>query len=289
MNVQRRKILLSVDVEEWFQAESLSQSIYRGSWNEQRFRVEQNIDLILGILNEFEVKATFFCLGWIAERIPKLISSIADHGHEIASHGYSHRLIYEQTPTEFQEDITKTKKLLEDIVAREVNGYRAPTFSITDWAFPIIRGAGYTYDSSVVITDVHDRYGSVFSSAGKEPGDFFEIYPSLYEFSLPCLKILGKSIPWSGGGFFRLFPLNAYLAGLEKILSSKDCIFYFSSWEIDPEQPKVGGISVLNQFRQYINLDKTSLRLYELLQAYGRECITFGDYLGQLRPAEKVC
>jgi len=228
-------------------------------------------------------------LGWVAERIPELINHIASNGHEIASHGYSHRLIYEQTPTEFKEDITKTKKILEDIVGQRVNGYRAPTFSITDWAFPIIKRAGYMYDSSVVMTDLNDLYGSIFSSFGNEPGDFFEIYPDLYEFSIPCLRIWGKSIPWGGGGFFRLLPLNVYLNGLEKILASKDCVFYFSLWELDAGQPRADGISLFNQFRHYLNLDKTPTRLQVLLHEYCEECVTFGKHFEKLRPAQIVC
>jgi len=281
MFVKKSKLLLSIDVEDWFHSENFAKCISRNSWSTQQLRVEQNVNKILEILNDFGVKATFFCLGWIAERVPQLISQIADAGHEIASHGFSHHLIYNQTPEQFRDDVSKAKSLLEDITGGEVVGYRAPTFSITDWSFPILQEVGYEYDSSVVITDIHDRYGLVNAAVGKQAGDFFEIYQGLYEFSLPCLKILGKSIPWGGGGYFRLFPVNLYLSGLEKIISQKDFVFYCHPWEVDATLPHVEGMSFSSRFRQYVNLNKTEEKLRVLLEKSGSNCTTFKSYLQQ--------
>lgn len=279
MNAQQGKLLLSVDVEDWFQSENFAESISRDSWINQQFRVEKNVNTILEIFDNYNVKATFFCLGWIAERVPELISEIAKEGHEVASHGFNHYLVENQIPAEFRADISQAKSLLEDITGSQVIGYRAPSLSITDWCFPIIKEVGYKYDSSLVITDIGDRCALIYFNLEKDPGDVFAIYQDLYEFSLPCLKILGKSIPWGGGSCFRLFPLDIYLSGLQKIMSKKDFVFYFNSWEIDSTAPKIAGMSLSSQFRHYVNLQKTQIRLKKILQKYGGASTTFKSHL----------
>ncbi len=279
MNAQQGKLLLSVDVEDWFQSENFAESISRDSWINQQFRVEKNVNTILEIFDNYNVKATFFCLGWIAERMPELISGIAKEGHEVASHGFNHYLVENQIPAEFRADISQAKSLLEDITGSQVIGYRAPSLSITDWCFPIIKEVGYKYDSSLVITDIGDRCSLIYSNLEKDPGAVFSIYQDLYEFSLPCLKILGKSIPWGGGSCFRLFPLDIYLSGFQKIMSKKDFVFYFNSWEIDFTAPKIAGMSLSSQFRHYVNLQKTQIRLKKILQKYGGASTTFKSHL----------
>lgn len=273
------KLLLTVDVEDWFQAENITKVISRDKWEAQQLRIEKNVNLILELFSNTNVKATFFCLGWIAERAPQVIKKIADAGHEIASHGYMHNLIYNQTPVAFREDVKKAKTLLQDITGKEVKGYRAPTFSMTDWALPILLEEGYRYDSSIVITSLHDRYGKVTIPAGKIAGDCFEIRPGLFEFSLPCLQVQGKSVPWGGGGYFRLFPYPLYRWGFNKILQNKNFVFYMHPWEVDPGQPRVEGIARFNKFRHYVNLDKTAGKLKKLIEENKSNCITLSEFI----------
>ena len=274
----KNNLFLTIDVEDWFQVETFSSYIKRETWDGCQLRIEQNINKILQILDEFSVKATFFTLGWIASKVPNLISEISRCGHEVACHGFSHQLIYNQTPDEFRDDVIKSKYLLEEITGKEVIGYRAPTFSITDFSLPILKEAGFKYDSSLVITSIHDLYGSVSCAKGKKAGDFFEIYPDLFEFSLPCISLLGKEIPWGGGGYFRLFPREFFWVGLEQIISSKSFVFYVHPWEFDPNQPRVKKISFSNKFRHYVGLNKVEQRFRSLLSRYRKSCLTLEEY-----------
>ena len=272
-----KKLMLTIDVEDWFWSENLSSYVKRDEWKNQQIRIEENIHKILKMLDDYSVKATFFCLGWITNKIPKLISEISDIGHEIASHGYHHKLIYHQKPDEFKLDVMKSKNQLETITGKKVLGYRAPTFSITDWSLDILLELGFEYDSSLVLTNVHDRYGKIENN-NANPGDIFEIQPGLTEFSLPCIQIFKQSIPIGGGGYFRLLPFWAYHFAFKKLFKHKDFVFYFHPWEIDENQPRIYQISYLSRFRQYVGLSSNDLKLRKFISYNKNNCVTLTHY-----------
>jgi len=267
---------MSIDVEDWFQVQNLG--IEPSLWDSQERRVEQNVDRMLELLEQHGVKCTCFILGWIAERHGETIKRIADAGHEIASHGYNHQLIYEQSHDEFKEDIRSAKKLLEDLTGKEVVGYRAPCFSITDWSIDILADEGYTYDSSAFPTVAHDRYGSL--SDIKEGLVVQEIRDGFHEVCVSCLQIFGKGLPWAGGGYFRLLPYSIFRWGVRRILRNKQpYVFYIHPWEIDPGQPRVKGIGRQYAFRHYLNLHKCEERWSRLLADF--QWMTVSDLLEQ--------
>jgi len=258
----------TLDVEDYFQVSALAPGVSRDSWPQRESRVERNTSVILDLLAERDIRGTFFVLGWIADRYPALIKRIAAAGHEVASHGYSHQLIYRQTPAEFREETLRSKKLLEDLIAAPVLGYRAASFSITReslWALDILLEAGFQYDSSVFPIH-HDRYG--LPDAAREPGRIKA--PSggtLVEFPMSAASFFGVRVPVSGGGYFRLLPYWVTRAGLRQINARDDqpFTFYLHPWEVDPGQPRVGGISLLSRFRHYTNLSRCESRLRRLL------------------------
>jgi polysaccharide deacetylase family protein (PEP-CTERM system associated) len=260
----------SVDVEDYFQVAALAPAIPRSTWEQRESRIERNTDLLLELLASRGIRGTFFVLGWIAERYPALVRRIAAAKHEIASHGFSHQLIYTQTPAEFREETVRSKSLLEDLVGTEVVGYRAASFSITKrslWALDVLIDAGFKYDSSV-FPIVHDRYG--IPGAAADPGPITA--PSgrtLLEFPMSAATFCGVKIPVSGGGYFRLLPFWVTRAGLRQINASyrRPFMFYLHPWEIDAAQPRVA-VRWLSRFRHYTNLDICERRLSRLLQEF---------------------
>ncbi len=257
---------LSFDVEDWFQVENLKSVVRVEDWDKYELRVEKNTHKILEILREYSTKATFFVLGWIAERCSNLVKHIDAEGHEIASHGYSHQLIYLMTQHEFKEDILRSKAILEDITAKEVIGYRAPSFTITRdtlWAIDILKECGFKYDSSIFPTSFHDRYG--FDGMASTP---FYFANALLEVPLSTVKIFKLQIPLGGGGYLRLFPY-LYFHLLFKYLNSKNrgIVFYLHPWELDYEQPRLHPPFFL-RVRHYVNLNKTEKRLRVLLRNF---------------------
>ena len=259
---------ISFDIEEHFQVAAFDCAARRRHWSTQESRVERNTQLILEMLEKRGVKATMFVLGWVAERNKNLVKAIVEAGHELASHGYGHELITVQNPKIFREDVSRAKKILEDISGMPVLGYRAPTFSITketEWALPILVEEGYSYDSSIVPI-VHDYYGipganPTIHTLQTDSGSIVEVPPSTCEFA-------GMKIPIAGGGYFRLFPYSL----LKKLLlrveaGGKPLIMYLHPWELDPDQPRMRG-SFLSQFRHYLNLNKVQPRLTQLLQDF---------------------
>lgn len=260
----------SVDVEDYFQVAALAPAIARESWPTRESRVERNTGVILDLLAERSVRGTFFVLGWIAERYPALVKQIAAAGHEIASHGYSHRLIYSQTPEEFREETVRSKCLLEDLSGHAVIGYRAASFSITRrslWALDVLAELGFRYDSSIFPIR-HDRYG--IPGASPNPGPVTA--PSgatLIEFPMSAARFFGIKVPVSGGGYFRLLPYSVTRHGLRQINDSRDqpFTFYLHPWEIDPGQPRVE-VGWLSRFRHYTNLDHCADRLKRLLREF---------------------
>lgn len=262
-------ILLTFDIEDWFQVENFKEYIPYSSWSSREQRVYSNTIALLDLLDDAptKVKATFFILGWVAERHPNLVSEISKRGHEVASHGYNHKLCYQQTPDELYSDLDKSKKLLEDIIGQEVSGYRAPSFSITDEALKVVQKAGYKYDSSYNSYDKHGRYGSITLPYTEEQNrPLHKISPSFCEIPVSNLSIYGKIIPWGGGGYFRLLPSFLHRAGVKKILKESGCYtFYMHPWEIDPEQPRVKDVKTSFKFRHYINLNTTEKKLLNFL------------------------
>ena len=276
--------MLSFDIEDWFQVENLKDAIQRKDWIKEELRVVNNTEKILKILDEYDTKATFFILGWIAEKAPQLVYKIHQKGHEIACHGYGHELIYLMEKKEFMKDIKKSKRILKDITGEEPIGYRAPNFSITDWAIEILREEGFKYDSSYFPVKLHDRYGNInIDYEYKENNSQLiqKIEHDLYEVQIPTLNIFNMKIPWGGGGYFRILPYWIYKKGIEKILKDKGCfVFYLHPWEIDPQQPKVKGIKLSYKIRHYSGLNKAEYKIKKLLKDF--KFISIKEGLGKL-------
>lgn len=254
---------LTVDVEDYFQVSAFAPHIPRTEWTSHECRVERNIDCILGMLDEHETKATFFTLGWIAERYPDLIRRIADCGHEVASHGYGHERASDQTPEGFYSDIHLAKLILEDLVGREVKGYRAPSFSIGErnlWAFECLERAGYQYSSSIYPIR-HDHYGMPDA-----PRHAHRV-GNLLEVPATTLRFFNRNWPASGGGYFRLMPyhLSRWMIRRVNSVDKLSAVFYFHPWEIDTGQPRITGVGAKTRFRHYVNIDRMEQRLHRLL------------------------
>lgn len=262
------KTLLSIDVEDWFQVDNLKQAITRDSWDGNVSRVERNVDVILDLLSKSNSSATFFILGWIAERFPQVIKKIHHQGHEIACHGYNHELVYSLSLENFRQDVIKTKSILEDIIGEGIWGYRAPNFSITDWAIEVLISLGFKYDSSLFLTVAHNRYGKLKDY--KIPEDsVFELKDGFYQVMLSNIDYAGIKLPWSGGFYFRFIPYRIFKSGIDKILKKKGIyIFYIHPWEFDPKQPRVKNINLQYKFRHYTNLKKTEPKFIRLLNDY---------------------
>jgi polysaccharide deacetylase family protein (PEP-CTERM system associated) len=254
---------LTVDVEDYFQVSALAPYIGRAEWATRECRIERNMDRILRFLDDHGTKATFFTLGWIAERYPEIVRNIVANGHELASHGYAHLRATEQTEEAFFADIHLAKVLLEDLSGQAVKGYRAPSFSVGEgnlWALECIERAGYRYSSSVYPIR-HDHYGMP-----NAPRFAYDV-GGLKEIPVTTVRAFGRNWPASGGGYFRLFPY-AFSRWLLRHVNQTDrqaAVFYFHPWEIDPEQPRVAGIDAKTRFRHYLNLDHMEGRIGRLL------------------------
>jgi polysaccharide deacetylase family protein (PEP-CTERM system associated) len=258
---------MSVDVEDWFHVENLKRVVAPTSWDSRERRVEANTTRLLGLFEEARTRATFFVLGWVAERHPGLIRRIAAAGHEIASHGYGHELVYTMSPAEFRKDVERSKGLLEDITGSPVKGYRAPCFSIVDWAVDILQEIGFEYDSSAFPTVSHDRYGRLSRVDSRSP--VVELRPGFFEVCISCIPLGSRGIPWGGGGYFRLLPVAAWRAGVQHIVNGgAPYVFYVHPWEIDPGQPRIPGLGLVRRFRHYVNLHRCERRLRTLLSNY---------------------
>ena len=260
------KNALTVDVEDYFQVSAFAENIDQKDWDSHPLRVENNTHKLLDMFDKYQVKATFFILGWVAERQRDLVLEIARRGHEIACHGYSHQLVYNQSPEVFQEETIRAKSILEDIVQQQVRGYRAASYSITEksqWALDILAEAGFVYDSSIFPVR-HDRYG--MPNTPEHPYRLQTLAGnSIIEFPLSTAKIINYRLPVAGGGYFRLYPYWLSRMGLRQInRQQKPFVFYLHPWEIDPDQPKIAA-SWFSRFRHYNNLDKCEPRLRNLM------------------------
>ena len=257
---------MSVDVEDYFHVSVFDGIVPRSEWAAMESRVCANTERLLAIFDEFGVRSTFFVLGWVAERHPGLVRRIADGGHEIASHGYAHRLVYDQTLTAFRDDVRKAKHLLEDAAGRQVHGYRAPSYSITPrslWALDVLIEEGYTYDASIFPIR-HDRYGIPVSP--REPFFIERGDKGLMEVPGSTVRVGPLNLPIAGGGYFRILPYEWTRRGIARLnrTEQRPAVFYLHPWEIDPEQPRLAA-GWLSRFRHYRNLDKTEQRLRALL------------------------
>jgi polysaccharide deacetylase family protein (PEP-CTERM system associated) len=260
---------LSVDVEDYFQVQALASVYPRSGWDGCESRVERNTQLILDLFSEAAVKATFFTLGWIAERHPALIRRIAEAGHEVASHGFSHVRVDAQRPAEFREDVRKSRRILEDLTGARVRGYRAATFSVgprTPWAWRLLEEEGYAYSSSVYPV-ARDFYGNpdaprtVYTPDGAT---------RLIEIPISTLRLGNRNWPCGGGGYFRLFPYGLSRAAIRHVnaVERAPAVFYIHPWELDPQQPRPAGTSLKSRLRHYTNLSKTRDRLRRLAQDF---------------------
>lgn len=256
---------MSIDVEDYFQVSAFAPYIDRASWDTQPCRVERNMARVLTLLDESNTRATFFVLGWIAERYPQIVRDIVNGGHELASHGSSHLRASEQTPASFLDDVTRSKKLLEDTGGVAVVGYRAPSFSIGKdnlWALDTLQEAGYLYSSSIYPIK-HDHYGMPDAPRFK-----FEPRAGIYELPITTVRLFGRNIPASGGGYFRLLPyvISRSLMRHVNDVDQQPCVFYCHPWELDPDQPRQQHIDLKTRFRHYVNLSRTEPRLRALLR-----------------------
>jgi len=254
---------LTIDVEDYFQVSAFAPHIPRSDWPTRECRVERNVDLFLAMLDQHETKATFFTLGWIAERYPELIRRIVAEGHELASHGYGHERASEQTAAAFFADINLAKLILEDLAGQEVKGYRAPSFSIGQhnlWAFDCLERAGYRYSSSIYPIR-HDHYGM------PDAPRHAHAVGGLLEVPATTMRFLNRNWPASGGGYFRLMPYGVSRWMLRRVnhVDQLAAVFYFHPWEIDADQPRIPGISAKTRFRHYVNIHRMEARLNRLL------------------------
>tara|TARA_R110001592_G_scaffold126336_1_gene337484 strand:+ start:119425 stop:120312 length:888 start_codon:yes stop_codon:yes gene_type:complete len=256
---------MTVDVEDYFQVSAFEPYLSRELWDSHACRVEANTDRILELFDAHQVHGTFFTLGWIAERYPDLVRRIVQNGHELASHGWQHIRVSVQTPQEFREDVTRTRKLLEDISGQSVKGYRAASYSLgtnESWAWNELAEAGYRYSSSIVPIR-HDHYG-----IPDAPRFAFQaIDGKLLEVPITTVALAGRNLNCGGGGWFRLFPYAFSRWALNRVnqREGQPGIFYFHPWEIDPEQPRPEGLGIKTRFRHYLNLHRTYGRLERLL------------------------
>jgi polysaccharide deacetylase family protein (PEP-CTERM system associated) len=259
---------LTVDVEDYFQVSALEPHFQRQDWHRIPARVQANTARILDMLAAHEVKATFFVLGWVAERYPDLVRRLVAEGHEVASHGYHHQRVTQQTPDEFRADVARAKALLEDIAGQPVLGYRAPSYSIgakTLWALELLNEVGYRYSSSIFPIH-HDLYG--MPDAPRFP--FYPRENGILEIPVTTVSIAHAKLPCGGGGYFRLLPYGLYQWALKRVntVDGRPGVFYFHPWEIDPDQPRVPGVSLKTRVRHYINLDKMQHKVERLLQDF---------------------
>lgn len=260
---------MSIDVEDYFQVSAFEKTVDRRRWDRLESRVCQNTERLLELFEQTDVRGTFFILGWVADRHPDLVRQIAARGHEIASHGYAHRLVYEQTAQEFREDIRRARAAIECAAGVPVRGYRAPSYSITEqskWALEVLAEEGYVYDASIFPIR-HDRYG--IPDAPRHPHSIACPTGVIWEVPGSTVRLGGVNFPVGGGGYFRILPYEWTRWGIRRLnrIEQRPAIFYLHPWEIDPEQPRLPG-SALSRFRHYRNLGMTAERLRRLCDEF---------------------
>jgi polysaccharide deacetylase family protein (PEP-CTERM system associated) len=314
-----KTILMTIDVEDWFQVENFRPWIPFDTWDQLELRVERNVHRLLNLFDKIELKAdqdhcsqitaenqkrtgyepsvrsdepknskkiraTFFVLGWIAEKLPYLVQEIHTRGHEIASHGYYHNLCNRQSIVDLKKELNNSKKLLEDITGSEICGFRAPNFSISDEVLSIIENTGYQYDSSYNSFNVNSRYGKISINGKGKRGGVYRISESFFEIPISNLRLLNCFLPLGGGGYFRLIPFRLFRAGIGAILKKNSAyIFYLHPWELDTEQPHVKNAPLSYRFRHYVNLKKSESKLVKMIKEL-RFCkfVTCSEYIASI-------
>ncbi len=260
---------MTVDVEDYFQVSAFEPYIARENWDKIQLRVESNVDRILALFAKHDVKATFFTLGWVAERAPDMVRRIVEQGHELASHGWSHVRVINQDAEQFRQDVIRTKHFLEDLSGQPIRGYRAASYSIGAsnlWALGVLKETGHDYSSSIYPIH-HDLYGMPEAPR-------FAFRPDegkgLLELPVTTVQLMDRKLPCGGGGYFRLLPYRVSRWAMKRVneQDGQSCIFYFHPWEIDPEQPRQTGISAKTRFRHYLNLTRMENRLDQLLRDF---------------------
>jgi len=272
-------ILITIDVEDWFQVENFKPWISYESWGNRELRVERNVHTLLDLFDAVSMstpdgmpaspKATFFVLGWIAQRLPHLVREIHKRGQEVASHGFSHALCSNQPLADLKKDLDQSRQLLEDIIGAQVHGYRAPSFSVNDDVLRVIEDAGYLYDSSFNSFELNRRYGRLNLSDRARGGVLYPISSGFFELPVSNLKIGTAVLPLGGGGFFRLLPFPVFRHGILRVLEKEGSyLFYLHPWEIDPGQPRVAKAGFSFRFRHYVNLRTTLSKLKRLITSF---------------------
>lgn len=281
--------VLTFDIEEWFQVENLRPLFPPERWDGVPRRAAATTRRLLDVLDGYGIRATFFVLGWLADREPGLVREIADAGHEVACHGYGHRLAGELSPEEFRHDVTRARELLAALAGREVLGYRAPSFALTRERLSVLADAGFRYDSSHHPFSLHDRYGRLDHPEVECAPGVYRMEPRLLELPLSMERLGPLAVPVSGGGYLRLYPGALFRALVRRVVRrGGPYVMYLHAWEIDPDQPRVTGLSATRRFRHYNNLARTLPRLHRLvsmLQARGVAFMTAAEYLHTAAPA----
>ncbi|MBU2180523.1 MAG: DUF3473 domain-containing protein [Gammaproteobacteria bacterium] len=268
MTLSMKKLnALTVDVEDYFHVAAFEKQITPADWQDMTPRVDRNTRVLLDQFDRNNAKATFFFLGWVAERFPDLVKEVQRRGHEVASHGFSHTRVHQQSPVEFRDDVVKAKDILEQLIGEPVIGYRAPSFSInkqSEWAFEILKDIGHVYSSSTYPIK-HDLYG-----VPDWPQQPYMRPEGIWEIPMPTLTMFGRQLPIAGGGYFRLMPYWLSSKLISKFIQEDRMpyMFYFHPWEVDPDQPRVAGAGSKSKFRHYVNLDKMEGKLDSLLTQF---------------------
>jgi polysaccharide deacetylase family protein (PEP-CTERM system associated) len=279
-------IVITVDFEDWFQVENLRVCFPHEKWEKCELRIERNTYALLELFDAFGVKVTFFVLGWVAKRRRDLVTRIAAMGHEVASHGYYHRICHGLPVSELKKDLEMSRDILGDITGKAPLGYRAPNFSITESLVDLLGELNFVYDSSYNSFALNRRHGRV-EGLKLSPQGHLVFENGLKELPVSNLGIAGKTIPWAGGGYFRLWPTRLFELGISRILQKQGYyVFYCHPWELDPEQPKQSrGIGSLNRFRHYLNLNKTLKRLEHFFMTFKNVSFMSCSHFLELEPA----
>lgn len=260
---------LTIDVEDYYHVSGFEHVAPRDRWPTFEPRIARSTQTLLDLLAGRGVRATFFILGWVAEREPRLVRAIRNAGHEVGCHSHWHRLVYRQTPSAFRDDLRRSRDVLQQILGERVRSYRAPSFSVTReslWALDVLLEEGFLYDSSMYPT-YHDRYG--IPEAPPWPHTVRRGGGSLYEFPMPICRKLGYPLPVGGGGYFRLYPYFFTRNALRSInAKGRPFVFYVHPWEVDPDQPRLPGVGMMRRFRHYVGLRRTEKRLGRLLDDF---------------------
>ena len=277
-----KKLLITVDLEDWFQVENFKKYISTTQWGNKESRFKYNTNRILELFEKQGIKATFFVLGWCAKKNPDLIREILKSGHEIASHGNGHVMCNQLSLKDLREDLSRSQKILEDITGVRVNGYRAPSFSVNDHVIEILKEFGYLYDSSYNSFGLNCRHGSLsLDKFSSQRGIAFQDNDGFNELPISNIKIFGRTVPWGGGGYFRLCPTRLFRYGVSHLLKKDDAyLLYIHPWEIDLHQPRVKKAHIFYKFRHYYNLSGSLSKLSALIYAF-KDCtfLTCSEYL----------